>query len=401
MRPGSGWPRSLISSPWRSPLSRPRCGRCTRTDTRFSSLTITIAFAAYALGVVTSLIVVGHVSDWLGRKPVLVAAIGIEVASTLFFIYSTNLPWLIAGRVVSGLGAGAIAATATAFLHELHAKAKPHATQRRFDVISGTANLGGLGLGTLIAGALAQWVSSPLRTPYLAFLGLLVISAALLAAVAPETIAIAPNDRPRYHPQRPRVSGSPLGWSLAATAAVSSFAIFGLFTSLAPGFVGGTLGHPSPMLAGTVPFLMFGAAPLAQFACSRLAAGVQLAGGIVGELAGLALLATGMEIKNLGVFIASAVVLGAGAGVLFRSALGRTIRVSPPASRGESLAALFLMAYLGLIGPAVGVGIATQYISATTAMLYFASILGGLLLLTAVLAPAAQRADSAALSTPH
>jgi len=49
----------------------------------------------------------------------------------------------------------------------------PQAAQHRFDIVAGMANLGGLGAGPLVAGALAQWAPAPLRTPYLVFLVLL------------------------------------------------------------------------------------------------------------------------------------------------------------------------------------------------------------------------------------
>jgi MFS family permease len=361
-----------------------------------SSFMITVIFAVYAVGVIASLIVVGHVSDWLGRKRVLLTAIGVEVVAGLAFISSTQLPMLIIGRLVTGIGVGAITATATAYLHELQAGSRPDGGQRRFDIVSGIANLGGLGIGPLVAGALAQWAPGPLVTPYVVFLVLMVLAALAVATIAPETVHVPRAQRPRYRPQRPRVSGSALGWTLAAASAVSAFAVFGLFTSLAPGFVGQTLGHPSRLLAGTVAFIVFGIAPFAQIASARLAAVTQLALGVAGELVGLALLAIGMEIADLAVFVASAFVLGAGAGVLFRTAIGRTVRVSAPGRRGEALAALFLVSYLGLIVPAIGVGVATRYVEPTTAMCYFSCVLGIVLVVIAILARTAHRADTAA-----
>ncbi|MFB7600329.1 MFS transporter [Streptomyces sp. NPDC056160] len=360
----------------------------------FSPLVITYVFAVYAVGVIAALVTVGHLSDHVGRKPVLLAAVAVEIVAALMFAWSTELPVLVAGRLVSGLGIGAVTATAMAYLHELHDLARPSAGRGRFDTVSGIANLGGLGAGPLISGALAQWVPGPLLTPYLLFLALLAGSGVLLALVAPETVRVPVARRPRYRLQRPRVSGSALGWSQGAAATVAAFAVFGLFTSLAPGFVGGSLGHPSRLLAGTVAFLIFGVAPFAQIASARLSATVQLLLGTAGELLGLVLLAAAMVTRGLGLFLASALVLGAGAGVLFKTAVGRTLRVSRPEQRGEAMAALFLVAYTGLIGPAVGVGLATRYVSPTTAMLWFAAAVGVVLVAIALLAPAARRADA-------
>jgi MFS family permease len=38
------------------------------TRDRFGPFTVTLVFAAYAVGVVLSLFLAGHVSDWLGRR---------------------------------------------------------------------------------------------------------------------------------------------------------------------------------------------------------------------------------------------------------------------------------------------------------------------------------------------
>ncbi|WP_406016753.1 MFS transporter (plasmid) [Streptomyces sp. NBC_00984] len=118
----------------------------------------------YAVGVIAGLIAFGHVSDWVRRKRVLLAGVVVEVIACLFFVESTGLPMLIVGRLVSGIGIGAVTATSMAYLHELHDKARPAAGRGRFDTVSGIANLGGLGAGALIAGALAQWARRPLLT---------------------------------------------------------------------------------------------------------------------------------------------------------------------------------------------------------------------------------------------
>src|SRR5579859_4320813 len=101
-----------------------------------SSLTITIVFAVYAVGVIASLIGAGHVSDWLGRKRVLLTAIAVEVAASIIFLSSTSLPELLVARLVTGLGVGAVTATATAYLHDLHRRARPQAAQHRFDIVA-------------------------------------------------------------------------------------------------------------------------------------------------------------------------------------------------------------------------------------------------------------------------
>ncbi len=229
----------------------------------FSSLTITLAFAVYAVAVAISLVLAGHLSDVYGRRRLLVPAIALNVVAGLVFVAWPALPGLLVARVLSGLGIGAATATATVWLAELEARRRPAPGGHRAQIISTAANLGGLGLGGLIAGVLAQWVGHALTVPFLALVGALLIGLVAIA-LAPET-RVAASPRPRYRPQRVSVPPQSRGrFFAAATAVAITFAVFGLITSLAPSFLAGTLHEPSHALAGAVSFALFGTAALAQ-----------------------------------------------------------------------------------------------------------------------------------------
>jgi MFS family permease len=100
----------------------------------FGALMVTIIFAVYALGVAASLFAVGHVSDWLGRRRILVIAVAVDMATGVLFVAWPQVPGLIIGRVISGISIGMLTATATAYLSELHAAARPggHAGERKW-----------------------------------------------------------------------------------------------------------------------------------------------------------------------------------------------------------------------------------------------------------------------------
>ncbi|WP_428950406.1 MFS transporter [Streptomyces sp. cg35] len=350
----------------------------------FSTFMVTVVFAVYAVGVTVSLVLAGHVSDWAGRRRILLAALFLELVAAVLFLTSSALPMLLVARFVTGLGVGMLTATATAHLHELHAAHRPGAPAQRFEIVSTAANIGGLGVGPLVAGFLAQYVGAPLRVPYVVFAVLLVVVMAALA-LAPETVQ-APPVRPRYRPQRVSADhGDRAGYVAAAAAAFSSFAVFGLFTSIAAGFVGHTLGHPSRALAGVVVCAVFGGAALAQTLTHRLPPRAKMTLGLLAEAVGFLTLVVGMHTVDLATFLTGGVVAGVGAGLLFKAAVGTVVAMAAPARRSEALASLFLIAYLGLSLPAVGIGVATLSFSATTAMTWFAGLLLLLLSLVAVL----------------
>ena len=340
-----------------------------------SSLTVTLVFAAYAVAVALSLFLVGHLSDSYGRRRVLAPAVALNLIAGVVFVSWPELPGLLLARVLSGFGIGAVTATATAWLAELHAAHRPNDSGRSQGVAI-AANLGGLGLGGLISGVLAQWAGSPLSLPFLVMIGALAVAGIGLVA-APETHA-AGEPRPRYRPQHVSVPRAARGRFLAAAVgAAIAFSLFGLVTSLAPSFLEGTLHEPSHALAGAVSFAMFATAALAQTLSGSRAAQHLLAGAIPALLGGISLLtlALWLPTPSFAVFAAGDVLAGAGAGLMFKGAIGTVSEISLPEHRAESLAGLFLAAYLGLAGPVIGLGALTQTVSTRVSLLVFSGLL--------------------------
>ncbi|WP_436528181.1 MFS transporter [Actinoplanes sp. HUAS TT8] len=350
----------------------------------FSTFTVTVVFAVYAVGVVTSLVLAGHISDWVGRKKILIPALGFELAAAVLFLTGTSLPVLLGARFLTGLGVGLITATATAYLHELHAAHRPGASKQRFEVVSTAANTGGLGAGSLLAGLLSTYVVSPLRTPYLVFAVLLLL-ALVAVALTPETVEERPV-KPAYRPQRISADRAVAGYLAAAFAA---FAVFGLFTSVAPGFVAGTLHHSSRTLAGALVFAVFGAAAVVQALTGRLSTRAKLTLGLSAQAGGVLVLLAGMYLTSLPIFVLGGVIVGVGAGTLLKVAIGTVSTLAVPSRRGEALAGLFLIGYLGLTLPVIGLGLATQAFTALAAMTGFVVLM--LLLLGAVAAMTTRR----------
>ncbi len=343
---------------------------------RFSSLTITIVFAAYAIAVALSLFLAGHLSDWYGRRRMVAGGLLLNAVAAVVFVVWPALPGLFLARVVSGLGIGVITATATAWLAELDTAPRPTRSRGRAQVVAAAANLGGLGLGGLIAGVLAQWAGHPLTLPFLVLGGTMAV-ALVAISFAPETHA-PPIARPRYRPQRVSVpQGSRARFFAAGVGAGITFALFGLITSLAPSFLSGALHQPSRALAGAVSFAMFAAAAIAQTMVGSRAAQQLLSRAIPALLIGLALLtaAVWLPTPSFSLFLAGDLVAGAGAGLMFKGAIGTAAEISLPEHRAEALAGIYLAAYVGLAGPVIGLGALTQIVSTRVSLLAFSGLL--------------------------
>jgi MFS family permease len=343
----------------------------------FGSFTLTLIFAMYAVGVALSLLLAGHLSDWAGRRRMLAVAIAVNLISGVIFLTWTSVPGLVVARFVSGVSIGLLTATATAHLTELHGVARRSGaggSPGRANVVSTAANLGGIGLGPLLAGLLAQYAPAPLHLPYFVAEGLM-LAGLLGLALVPETVN-GPDPRPAYRPQRVSVPAAsrPAFWAAGSTGAVV-FAVFGLFTSLAPSILAGTLHERSHALAGIAAFAVFGAAAVSQIVLARVRLRRLLVIGLALLVIGLAGITAAAWVASLALLLAAGVVAGAGAGATFKGVVATVISIAPEQSRGETLAGLFLAAYLGLAVPVIGLGIATQYLSAPDALLIFAAAL--------------------------
>jgi MFS family permease len=341
----------------------------------FSTSMITVTFAMYAFGVATSLYLIGHLSDSIGRRRALIPAITTAAVSAAIYLVWPALPGLLFARFLCGLAVGVVSATATAYLGELDRAREPGRSPQRAQLVATVANLGGIGTGPLIAGLLSDRLPHPLVVPFALIIPALLVGV-LLVALAPETRApLVP--RPAYHPQRLDLPAGARGrFAAAATCGVLAFSVFGMFASIVPSIIAGTLGDDSRTLAGAAAFAVFAASLVAQVLTRTLPPRRALALGFVATVVGVTTTALSVRLPtpSLALFLVGGVIGGAGAGLLFRGGLSTIIAIASEERRAEALAGFFLAGYLGLAAPVIALGVATQTLGAPAALAGFAVV---------------------------
>ena len=331
----------------------------------------------------------GSLSDWYGRKTVLIPGVLLSAASATVFLVWRDLPGLYLGRVLCGLSVGVVAAAATAHATELHIRSRPDDSIRRAQVAASTVNLAGFGIGALVAGLLAEYVFAPLATTYVVFLCAFALAVVALW-VCPETLD-RPDPRPRYRVQRVRVpSAARKQYVASLVGAFIAISGTGLFSGLSGTFLVRTLHQTSLALIGSAIFIVFAAGVGVQFVTLSWGTGRVLATGLVTMVSGLALvvLSAWLARPNLTAFLIGGAIVGAGAGAIFKGSLGTVIAISEPADRAMSVAGLLLAGYLGLSLPVIGMGIALRQASVKTTLLGFAVVVA---LIIAAAAPSRLR----------
>ncbi|WP_030689747.1 MFS transporter [Streptomyces globisporus] len=332
----------------------------------FSELTVTVVYAVYAFGVIGVLLLAGNASDTVGRRPTLLWGLGFAAASAVCFLCADGLGWLYAGRLLSGLSAGLFTGAATAYVMDL----APPGGQSRATLVATAANMGGLGCGPLLAGLLAEYAPEPLLLPFAVHLALVAVSAVVLLRL-PETVR-DPRPLSDVRPQRPALPARvrPV-FVPAAIASFAGFALFGLFTSVSPAFLGRFLHVDNHAVSGLVVALAFFASTAGQLAVSRFGVSRSLPLGCAVLFVGLVFLAGALSTELLVLVVLAAVVGGVGQGLSFRAALSAVAAAAPVERRAAVISALFLVAYTGISIPVIGVGLLTGPLGLEEAGLVF------------------------------
>lgn len=190
-------------------------------DIGFSKGTLTVVFAFYIVGLLGSLLVCGVVSDRLGRRPVLLPALGLALAACVIFATATGVTALIVARLFTGIAVGAVVSAGMAAVTDVAGQER----KRLAALLASCAMVFGAGLGPLLAGVLSETLPAPTVTVFLVEMALL--ATAVLAVLR------MPIQRPATAPAKGawiRVPGVPRGHGRQLTLGIAVFAP-GIWTS--------------------------------------------------------------------------------------------------------------------------------------------------------------------------
>jgi MFS family permease len=333
----------------------------------FTPITVTIVFAVYAFAVLSALLVVGKLSDHVGRRPVLVGALLVQLVALVVLTTASDIGMLAAGRVLQGLSTGAAVGAIGAGLIDLF--------PLRGTIANGVGPMTGTGSGALVSGIAVQFLPAPTHLVYLVLIGVVIVQLAGLTRMA-ETVTRKPGALASLKPEL----GIPLrarGAFLAAVPAlVAVWSIAGFDGSLAPALVRELSGSSSYVLGGlSLTFLASGAA-ISIFLTRNvdphrtMRTGAALLGlGMAGALASV-------EAGSVVGFFISTAVAGFGFGGGFQGAIRTVVPLAHPHERAGVLSALYVVSYVAFGLPAIAAGVLVEHLGLlTTARGYAAMVI--------------------------
>lgn len=306
---------------------------------QLTPVVITTIFGTYPVALLLALLLVGGLSDVIGRRRTMLAGVALIALSALAFSLASDVTLLYVGRALQGFGAALSIGAASAALVESSASPNP-----RFASSMTTASTAaGLTLSLLLSGGLAQYAPLPLELSYWV-LALVSIATVLL-------ILALPDDRPQAAPRwRPSALTVPAGLRRAFAASALSvsvaYGVGALFLSLGAQMARELTGTTNLLVVGSVLGVSSVVIGVAALAFQKLPAHVSIIAGAAVSIVGLGVMELTAASGSFTVFLLWCIVGGTGYSLAFGGGLGLVNRAAPAAHRGGVLSSVYLISYL-------------------------------------------------------
>ena len=336
---------------------------------RFSAITLTAVFAAYALLLLVTLLVFGSVSDYLGRRRVILAGLAMAAGACGLFLAADGVGLLFAARALHGAAVGTASSALGAALIDLQPEGS-----RRAPVVTTAAALLGLAVGGLGASALVQYAPAPTHLVWW-----LLLAAFLAAGVAvlamPETAPARPGALGSLRPRVAVPRQARRTFAMALPCLIAVWMLSGFYLSLGPSLAAQVLRSPDLLWGGLVIFLLAGIGAAASVVFRSASGPAAMLAGCLGLLAGAVVTLAAIETASASAFLAGTAVAGAGFGTAMLGAFRSVTALAAPGQRAGLVAAYFIVSYVAFSVPVVIAGVAiTHFGLHRTALVYCAVI---------------------------
>ncbi|GHH33351.1 MFS transporter [Lentzea cavernae] len=332
----------------------------------FAPWVLTLAFGIYAFSLLVSILVVGSLSDYVGRRPLMIGALGVDLVAMLMFLYAPNVGWVIAARVVQGVATGAASAALSAAVVEL----APERFKKLGAQMTSMAPLGGLAIGALFAGLLAEFATNAAFEVWFV-LALVMAAGTVFAVFTPETATRKPGAVKSLNPRISLpVQVRRLYWT-TVPGIVGGFSTMTLFMGLVPALLVAVFGVRSPIVGSLLAFVALGASTVASAFSSGIKAPTLRFAGMSAMVAGGVLFVGSIGATSLPLLWAAAVVGGTGIGASFAGTTRGLVPEVSPHERAGLFTAIFFVGYLAMGTSAIVAGVFIGIAGATATAVGF------------------------------
>ena len=340
-----------------------------QTRWHFSTTTVTAVFAVYALVLLAALLVLGRLSDYVGRRPVIIAGVALNAVACVVWALAPGVGALFAARALQGLSVGLATGTIGASLLELQPPGSGRAA-----VLTAASPSMGLGIGALATSALVQYGPDPIRLIWWLLLAAFVAGALALLAM-PDPVSRRAGWLRSLRPAVSVPRDARGAFAAALPSVIAVWALGAFYLSLGPDLVAQLLRSANLLWGGLAAFLLAGVGSLAAIAAARITPRACMVGGCLALLAGAGLTLGAIAATVPAVFLLGTAIAGVGFGCGWTGAYRALAADVAPGHRAGLVAAIFITAYLSFSLPALVAGLATQHYGIhDTALVYNAVV---------------------------
>jgi len=317
---------------------------------QFSALTLTEVFAVYAVALLVALLLTGSLSDFAGRRPVILGAIAIELASMLTFVAASDVTWLFVARITQGVATGLVTSALAAALVDLQPSGRDQALA---PLVNAATPIAGLAAGALVSATVVQYLPDPLHLVYwLIVAGLVVLGAATFRMPEPAQKKPGFSLAPRIGVE----AGLRTQFVASLPSLIAGWAVGGFYLSLGPSLILQLGSSTNRLLGGSTITVLGGVGAVAIIALQTWAPRRTMIVGGAAMTTGLAIAVVAVSTTSVGLFFISTAVTGVGFGIGWLGVLRSLVALAAPTARAALLAAIFMIAYLSFAIPAVIAG---------------------------------------------
>jgi len=313
----------------------------------FSPVVISVVFGVYAVAVLGALLVAGRLSDYIGRRPVLIVATTIQAATMFLFAFADGLSDLIAARVLQGLATGAAIAAVGAGLLDMD--------KARGAVANSVAPASGTALGGVLGGLMVHYLPEPTHFVYFVLAAIFVVQVVgvlFIPELVPVRAGAIASLRPRFC--LPAATRQP--FLLAAPVLIAVWALAGFYGSLGPSLVRTSFGFDSSLAGGIALFVLAGSGGISALLTQSLSARTLMLYGASVLLAGVGITLASLSYDSATAFFLGTALAGSGFGAGFQGALRTVVPLAAPQERAGVMSVIFVVSYLAMGVPAVIAG---------------------------------------------
>jgi MFS family permease len=364
-----------------------------RTGDGIGNAALALTTVTYLAVTAASLLVLGRLSDHLGRKPVAIAALVSSAIGCLLLTQVHSLPLLLVGRAFQGIACGIAASSIGSYAVDT----APRRPVWLGPLVTSAAPTFGIPLGALVSGLLVQEGPGPRWFGYDA-VAVILAAVAIVLLFAPESVSRSPGALASLRPRVQLPTGTARGRLIAVVAAtfLATWSYSGFYQAFASSLTADHLGTDSPVIIALVFASIVVLSPVGGAATGRLRSTTAIRLGLIVFLAAVAVALVALWAGSIGFFLGASLAAGLAQGAATTGAMRALLTGAEAHTRAGLLSSVYLVSYAGAAVP----GLIAGAFAASVDLTFIATGYAALVLAATTVAVLASRRLAAAGSRP-